>query len=324
MRNEEWSICGLKIKCREKLHTILYPYDENYKIPATIINGQNQGKTIFICAGTHSGEYPGVAASSIVAEQIDPADVNGRIIFIHCLNSSGFWQKRERFVPEDGGNLNDVFPGDKEGTISQKIAAFIENEILDYVDFVLDLHSGSSEEPLSTCLFFPTKASEEVNKFSLDVAKCTTISNLIASTAKTGVYSFATTKGIPGILLERGHSNLCKREDYEGYVDDIFSILNYLNIAEYKRIIKQNVKVIWKKVDYIRCKHTGLWYSDLEPGIVVKKGDLIGTVKDFFGNVIAKYYVNEDSYILYNHVGLMIKEGTNIGAFAILKEAELV
>ncbi|WP_455542247.1 M14 family metallopeptidase [Intestinibacter sp.] len=324
MKNNTWNLLGHEIEASSKLQTMLHPYDENYEIPATIINGANQGKTIFICAGSHSGEYPGIAASSIVAQQIDPAKVSGRIIFIHCLNSSGFLGKRERFVPEDGGNLNDVFPGDKQGTISKKIAAFLEYEIMKEADFVVDLHSGQGEQFLAPCIFFPTKASEEINKISLEVAKITTIPNLIASTSKTGVYSYATTIGIPGILIERGATNLCERENYEAYVEDIYAILNYFNVVEKTKDINCGVKIIWHKSEYIDSNHTGLWYSDLKPGMILKKGDLVGIVKDFFGNVLAEYRVSEDCRVMYNYVGLMINENSNIGAFGILKHAELV
>ncbi len=38
------------------------------------------------------------------------------------------------------------------------------------------------------------------------------------------------------------------------------------------------------KTDYIEAQQTGVWFPRIEPGMFVKKGGLIGTVKDFFGN----------------------------------------
>lgn len=324
MRNEVWNLLGHEVDIGEKIQFTMHPYDENYDIPVTIINGINQGKTIVVSAGVHSGEYPGIAACSILSEEIDPLKVNGRIIILHCINTSGFFAKHERFIPEDGGNMNGIYPGNKEGTISQKIAAFLEEKIMNEADFIVDLHSGGGEEPLLPCLFFPTKASEDVNKLSLEVAKATTINHLIASTVKDGFYSYATTKGIPAILLERGAFNKCDRIDYEAYVEDIYLILDYFKVIDKKDKKSSGVKFIWRKTDYITCNQTGLWYSDVEAGMILKKGDLIGCVKDFFGNVLGEYRTIDDCRVMYNHIGLMIKESSTIGAFGLLKYAEIV
>ena len=317
MKNDGWHLLGQEVDPGAKLQFMAHPYNEDYDIPITIINGINKGKTIVVSAGIHSGEYPGVAACGILSEQIDPLKVNGRIIILHCINTQGFFSKHERFVPEDGGNMNGVFPGDKEGTISQKIAAFLEENIMSEADFIVDLHSGGGEEPLLPCLFFPVAASEEVNKISLEVAKATTINHLIASTAKDGFYSYATTKGIPAILLERGALNKCDRIDYEAYVEDIYLILDYFKVIDKKDKNSLGVK-------YMTCNQTGLWYSDVKAGMLLKKGDLIGCVKDFYGNILGEYRVTEDCRVMYNHAGLMIHKDGVIGAFGDLRHVEIV
>ncbi len=324
MKNKVWSLLGYKVDIGEKIQFTMHPYGEKYDIPVTVINGINSGKTIVVSAGIHSGEYPGVAACGILSEQIDPLEVNGRIIILHCINTQGFFSKYERFVPEDGGNMNGVFPGDKEGTISKKLAAFLEENIMNEANFIVDLHSGGGEEPLLPCLFFPVAASEEVNKLSLEVAKATTINHLIASTAKDGFYSYATTKGIPAILLERGAFNKCDRIDYEAFVEDIYLILDYFKVIDKKDRKSSGVKFIWRKTDYITCNQTGLWYSDVEAGMLLKKGDLIGCVKDFYGNILGEYRVTEGCRVMYNHVGLMIQKDRVIGAFGDLRHVEII
>ena len=155
MKNEVWNLLGREVNIGEKIQFIAHLYEEDYDIPVTLINGVNKGKTIVVSAGVHSGEYPGMAACSILSEEIDPLKVNGRIIILHCINTQGFYTKHERFVPEDGGNMNDVFPGDKNGTLSKRLAAFLEENIIDEADFIVDLHSGQGEQLLSKCIFFP-------------------------------------------------------------------------------------------------------------------------------------------------------------------------
>ena len=49
-----------------------------------------------------------------------------------------------RTSPIDEGNLNRLFPGDADGTVTQQIAYHIEHELVPMADLVCDLHSGGS------------------------------------------------------------------------------------------------------------------------------------------------------------------------------------
>jgi N-alpha-acetyl-L-2,4-diaminobutyrate deacetylase len=48
----------------------------------------------------------------------------------------------KRTSPIDGGNMNRVFPGAPDGTITQKIADYFQRTLLPLADVVLDFHSG--------------------------------------------------------------------------------------------------------------------------------------------------------------------------------------
>src|SRR3546814_8914347 len=47
-----------------------------------------------------------------------------------------------RTSPIDSGNLNRLFPGKPDGTITQKIADYVTTALLPLADVVVDLHSG--------------------------------------------------------------------------------------------------------------------------------------------------------------------------------------
>ena len=103
-------VCGLTIERGTKLRTYLPVPDTNVKIPLTIINGDQDGPTLLITAGIHGGEYPGIAAAMELGRDIEPEHVAGCLIMMHPVNIQGFWARREMIVPEDGKNLNRVFP----------------------------------------------------------------------------------------------------------------------------------------------------------------------------------------------------------------------
>jgi len=52
------------------------------------------------------------------------------------------------YSPIDGKNLNRVYPGKPDGTVSERIAYAITNQIIERADFLVDIHSGDGNESL--------------------------------------------------------------------------------------------------------------------------------------------------------------------------------
>ncbi len=307
-------ICGHSLNPGEKRQTTLRPLP-GYEMPSTMICGAKPGKTILVTAGIHSGEYPGVPAVMRTARGIDPARVTGNIVMIHCVNTSGFWARTDCLVAEDCGNLNANYPGAPDGTVSQRIADYFVKQIFPYVDFVVDLHSGSQQEPLTPCLFFPKW--ETVREEALDAAKALDIPYLIQSMAKTGEYSYAAyAMGIPALLLERGHSGFCEEGWIDAYCNDLRLLLHHLGYYPYDRQSSLE-KHIFVKTVYLEAEEDGVWYCNVKPDATVKKGQMLGRTEDFFGNVLHEYYAEADGIVFYHCCGLSVKVGRNLVAYGV-------
>lgn len=61
---------------------------------------------------------------------------------IHIVNVNGFQARTVSVSAEDGKNLNRVFPGNENGTYTDKLAYFMEKEIFSKVDYYIDVHNG--------------------------------------------------------------------------------------------------------------------------------------------------------------------------------------
>jgi len=111
-------------------------------IPIVVIRN-GAGPTALLISGTHGDEYEGQVALCNLTKSLTPARIKGRVIILTASNFPAAMAGR-RVSPIDDVNLNRVFPGDPEGTVTRQIAYYIENELIPRADLVCDLHSGGS------------------------------------------------------------------------------------------------------------------------------------------------------------------------------------
>ncbi|MGQ7247293.1 N(2)-acetyl-L-2,4-diaminobutanoate deacetylase DoeB [Halomonas sp. V046] len=109
-------------------------------IPITIV-ANGDGPTALLTGGNHGDEYEGITALQKLSCSLKPEDVHGRVIIVPMMNTPAA-QVGRRTSPMDGGNLNRSFPGNPDGSVTEKIADYFTRELVPMVDVVLDLHSG--------------------------------------------------------------------------------------------------------------------------------------------------------------------------------------
>ena len=306
--------------CRgEKLHTLLTVPDTDIKIPMTVINGSHDGKTLLITSGIHGGEYPGVAAAMQLGSELDPRQVYGCIIILHPVNIPAFWARREFVVPEDNKNLNRVFPGKADGTLSEKIAFLISNSFFPIADFYADLHSGDIHEALHPYVYYPGQPTAEVEKIARGAALVMDMQYMVRSLATGGAYNYAASTGLPSILIERGGAGICLPEDVAAYKKDLYNLLRYLEIIPQPPVPTAHTPVDVENVLYLEAEENCCWHCAVTAGALVRKGQLLGCTTDLFGTVLEKYYAEFDGVVLYLCPGLAAPAGSPIITYGQIK-----
>lgn len=315
-----WTIAGQELKAGEKRQLNFQPFGMEYDIPATLICGKKEGMTMLVTAQIHSGEYNGSAAVMRLADYIDPEKLTGNVILMHCVNTSGFWNRSLRFVPEDRTNLNNNFPGSAMSTVGNKIAAWFVQEIFPKTDFIADLHGGKEFDTLEPCLFYPR--APKVNKVALEAAKCLNTKYLLASSNSVGLYGYAANAmDIPGLLLERGYGCILKEEWIQGHMDSVLLLLDHFGMLSLEKEIEKPEQVDYKVSEYTMVDIRGVWRPKFVAGQDVKKGDLLAEVCDFFGNVKKSYYAVGDGTIIYQNTGLLVQDGDEAIAYGLAERS---
>lgn len=120
-------------------------------IPVTVVRNR-EGPTALLTGGNHGDEYEGPIALQDLALSLEPDHVHGTVIIIPAMNYPAFRAGR-RTSPIDQGNLNRLFPGRPDGTVTEKIADYFQRTLLPMSDYVMDFHSGGK-----TMDFLPSAA----------------------------------------------------------------------------------------------------------------------------------------------------------------------
>lgn len=303
----------------EKRRGFLMAAEGDPELPATCICGRHKGPSVLITGGIHNAEYVGIQAAVELSEELDAEQISGRIYLLPLVNRSGFEHRTMSLVHEDGTNLNRIFPGSEDGTLGQRICHMLVQKLFTEIDYYIDLHSGDGFEELIPHVYTLGAAAPEVNAVSEEMARCVDVPYMYASLNPSGgAYNHAGSMGVPGILLERGCKSLWSREEVEQDKEDVKNILRYLKILQGP--VNRSHRCPEKMSAWYghTAEHTGLWYPEKKAGDPVRKGELLGTIKDYFGKALESCHAEADGILLYQTISLNIIKGDPLAAYGTL------
>ena len=137
-------------------------------IPITVIKNLD-GPTLSFTGGVHGDEYEGPVALMKLARTLQPEEIRGRVIIIPCLNIPAVLAGL-RCSPIDGLNLNRVFPGRHDGSVTETIAHYIASELVPLSDVHMDLHSGGTTLEYIPTIFADGSEDQEMEKRNFEAA----------------------------------------------------------------------------------------------------------------------------------------------------------
>jgi len=290
-------------------------------IPITVIKN-GDGPTAVLTGANHGDEYEGPVALLDLARSLDPADVTGRVIIIPMMNYPAF-RAAKRTSPIDGGNLNRAFPGDPQGTITQKIADYFERFLIPMADVVLDIHSGGK-----TLEFVPfvgghilDDKTQEKKIVDAMAAFAAPYSMMMLELDAVGMYDisaeqagkvFVTTELGGGGTVSAETAGIAKR--------------GVSNLLVHSGLVKGEVETSpTQKLEmpdgrcFVISEHSGLFEPCVALGAVVKNGDLIARIYDVerTGTTPVDYHAKIDGVVAGRHFPGLIGVGDFVSMVAV-------
>lgn len=286
------------------------------KMPVWVVKGNQSGKVLAISAGVHGCEYVGIAAVKRAFESLDADKISGMILFFPLINAAGFYQGKKQIMPldEERKNLNRIFPGKRDGTLAERLAHRLEEQLYPEIDFLLDLHGGDIDEDMQDLLFFSENVSKTVRDVAENIASCMPIPYRLCSQAENGFYSRAAKMGTPALLLEIGSGGKFCDEEVIRCLECIEVAQRALGIVQGEVSVNQEQKCS-QRTEYVFAASDGFWHRMAKAGDRVKKGDVLGEIKSLEDVLLQRVIAKFDGVVWYGQTGFGVSSQTHLLAY---------
>jgi predicted deacylase len=178
---------------------------ESHPVPSTAAYGSvnirigrvGSGSPVgLLTASVHGDEGPwGVRAITKLLEQTPLSDLKGSLRVVPVANPMAM-EADTRYSALDVLDLNSTFPGNSEGSHTQRLAAVLAEHAVEGADVVLDVHGGGSWNV--NCFVYRFEGSHEVAEW---IGAPYVINGPDRPTSLTG---YARSKGAKGVWIEMG------------------------------------------------------------------------------------------------------------------------
>ncbi|HEU5404232.1 MAG TPA: M14 family metallopeptidase [Terriglobales bacterium] len=292
--------------------------DAGTSIPVAVFHGAKPGPVLALVSGLHGTEYTSIIALEKVIETLDPAQISGTVIVLPLVNIPSFEQKVPHVNPVDGKSMNRYYPGDPNGSQTDRVSWAITKQIVERCDYLIDYHGGDLDENLRPYAYWPKSGNAKHDAITRDMVLAFGLDHIIVwsdrptdPNASRYLDNTANTRGKPAIAVEAGYSGTVRPEDVQLLVNGTLNVMRYLKMLQ--GTVAPIEHPVWiGKVDTVESTQPGIFYPLVQRGTYVAKGTRIGYVTDYFGRTLYEAEAPAAGVVLYICAVPSMKKGDTI------------
>jgi predicted deacylase len=280
--------------------------DPGVRIPVTVVRGTKPGPVLALVAGTHGYEYPPILALQRVRARIDPGALAGSAILVHLANPATFYGRRIYYSP-DGKNLNRVYPGRADGTLSERIAFAITSQVIAPATHLVDLHCGDGNESLRPYAYWQVTGDARLDEAGKQMVLAFGLDHVVIDRERPAdpertlyTSNTAVRRGKAAITVESGGMGSTDEAAVARLEAGVLSVMAHLGMLEAPSVRVEHP--IWiDRAEVVTAPATGVWRPVVDQKDNVASGALLGRITDPFGNVtheVRAPFAGEVLYVL--------------------------
>ncbi|CAM1361517.1 succinylglutamate desuccinylase/aspartoacylase family protein [Tenacibaculum xiamenense] len=262
------------------------------EIPVYVFNGDELGPTVLLQGGLHGDETNSIELVRRMLIDKRYKIHKGCVIVLPLLNVFGFLDLTRNM---HGKDVNRSFPGSKSGSLASRIAHYLMKELIKNVDFAIDYHTGGAQRNN-----FPQIRYTPQDQRGFELAKIFNAplmfgSKLIPKSFRNECYK----NNIPVIVYEGGESlRLDEHSIQEGIKGTLRVLRHFEMIAHVPEIESQHESIHLNKRKWVRAKVAGLFSAKVANGSPIKKGEILGSIMDTYGETNYKVKSPINGYVI--------------------------
>jgi uncharacterized protein len=257
------------------------------------------GPHIALIGGIHGCEYSSIAAVTRFMNELDTSELAGSITAVPVVSMESFRQRSPFVVPEDGKNLNRSFPGSYDGTYTDVLARSIFDQVIEPADVVLDLHGGDLVEALEPFAIYDASPVEDrAHAIALAFGLPYVVRQELDQSGLGGMTSSAAAgAGIPAVIAEAGGCGQLEQAATAMLVAGVRNVLRHLEMLPGDPSESRS-RVVGKFV-WMRASQEAWWQPVVAAGDEVTEGQLVGTLRTLYGDVLEELHAPREGVILF-------------------------
>jgi uncharacterized protein len=264
-------------------------------VPLMVVNGAKPGPTLFLDSAIHGDEYEGSEAIRRLYRQLDPARLKGAVIGVPIMNPLGY-EAGNRVSPPDTLNLNRCFPGKEHGFFTEQLAYRIM-EVAKRADYAIDCHGGGNIMALAPVAIRRDIGGPVVAQRARDLVRATGLDLVWVGGGGWGAALAVELQkiGIPTTCVEILGEGRAREEVTRQFHGLFRSVMQWLKMIPGTPTLAK--KVIEYEGVFLHSIHGGFYQQTVELKQMVKRGQLCGTVSDFYGEVLEEIRAPHDGIV---------------------------
>lgn len=284
-------------------------------IPIGIAISDKPGKILTIITGIHGTEF--VAHETIMKfwKELDPEKFRGEVRIVLLADEAAVLANRPATNPIDGKNLNRVWPGDSNGSITEAIAAEITENVIKGSDALIDVHGGEWNEIIDMYVITHRSGQNpldsEITKFALALGyPYVETTDIDASFLGKGMCSAeACRTAIPSVTLEIGGQGLRDDRWITGIFKGLTNAMSYLGMNDVRLAPIDKAPIQIREGLILKSEHNGTLKHLVAPAELVLGGSSIANIYDIAGELIQQITAPEDCVIMCLPAGRGVMAG---------------
>ena len=313
--------------------------DAGYDIPVAVIHGARPGPVLAVVSGAHGSEYASIVAVEQLINGVKPADVAGTLVLLPIVNVPSFEQIVPHVNPTDGKSMNRFYPGNPNGTQTERASYVITKSVVEPCDHLIDLHGGDLDENLRPYAYWTVTGNEKLDAASRGMAEAFGLAYIIISADRPARFLLEPDVEFePSVVIRAEWTftpatanaavNACSSPGRSGPVDpgDVSVLVRGVrNVMAHLKMVEQSAAPVararWiEKVINVTADQGGVFQPAVDRDREVTAGTKIGAVTDYLNRPVQDVLAPEAGVVLFVRAVPSLKKGDTIASIGVVKK----